>query len=301
MATHASFRFALLATLVALSSAVSTKITSSAGSLRRLGQKTVPPSGLEPTDPLETPNLTGYEPEEVLCMRKDKMQGWCKDWLMCIKKEASPEGTKDAVMKAWKPADCEQMCGKWPVTNKAEGTFLVQESKMNATATAVSSLFHLSAKSSTKDCMTSCANFQDSLAGCVAMIIFEPGKTASMGMPKDTIVKKPEPVCTMKDSPCKPTLEVEHQKCIGHKTKIILGDKKAKKLADDPVMMRCTKLSSDYKECKEAQCPQMDAQYVSVYASYTGGCMDQLNAYHAATNPDAGVAAIPGASGCTVH
>lgn len=48
-------------------------------------------------------------------------------------------------------------------------------------------------------------------------------------------------------------------------------------------------------------CPQLSENYLSHYHSFVGGCMDQLNAYWAATAPSAAAAAIPGAAGCTVH
>lgn len=37
------------------------------------------------------------------------------------------------------------------------------------------------------------------------------------------------------------------------------------------------------------------------YQSFVGGCMEQLYAYHTATDPDAGSAALPGSRGCSVH
>merc|ERR1719389_971908 len=74
---------------------------------------------------------------------------------------------------------------------------------------------------SQSNCLKSCENFQESLSTCVATIMFEPGKTAAMGIPKKD-GKKPAEICTKKDSPCMPDLEINHQKCLGHNTKRVL-------------------------------------------------------------------------------
>lgn len=212
---------------------------------------------------------------ELLCATREekdappKIEGWCKDWLSCIKQKASPEMTPAAVEAAWAPADCKEYCGKWPVVTKDAG----------ANTTSL-----LLAKSSLKggDCMTSCSNFKKSLTTCVATILFEPGHIATMnGGPSGLPEKDVPELCTAKDTPCMPDLTARYQRCIAR------GCAQLKALKAD--MDHCHK------------CPQQSDGYVSHYASFVGGCKAQLGAYHQATHPDAGDAAIPGASGCSVH
>jgi len=234
--------------------------------------------------PLDTPDLTPYNPTEVLCTLgrdkagKAKISPWCSDWLQCIKTKASPGGSPAEVKKAWGPAPCKEVCGTWPAMTPKEGgkkaAFLQGESE--------------------GDCVKSCENFQTSMSSCVSTIMFEPGKTASMGLKK----KGPAPaaICTRKDSPCMPDLEINHQKCLGHKTKKTL-DKQYK--IPDQVSQGCKLLKMNLEDCKG--CPQLAFNGQSEYAAFTGGCMDQLNAYWQATHPEAGKSAIPGATGCTVH
>lgn len=243
--------------------------------------------GLQMNPALETPDLTGYDPVDLLCSRggaagEPRVLSWCKSWLMCIKGKAAPAGDADAVMKAWSPADCKEVCGKWPVVSGKEGAagFLILRSNVS--------------KHGTADCMTSCANFQKSLSSCVATIMFEPGKLAVMGKPPAH--KPPAPkVCTQRNTTCLPDLPVEHQKCLAHKTREVIHGKKP----SEDVKNRCFRLAMDMEDCKG--CPQLGDNYQSKYHTFVGGCMDQLNAYWQATHPAAKQAAIPGATGCTVH
>jgi hypothetical protein len=245
--------------------------------------------------PLDTPDLTPYDPVEVLCsLGKDKsgepkIQPWCKDWLMCIKTKANPAGTPAAVKTAWGPADCKEVCGEWPAMSPKEGKKKLFLQDANSSAMGLIDMHTENA------CLKSCAKFQESLTTCVANIMFEPGKVAAMGIPKKG-GKAPAAICTKKDSPCMPDLEINHQKCISHKTKSVLdkGYKISDKISSD-----CKFIKMHMEDCKK--CPQLQEKYQSVYATFTGGCMDQLNAYHQATHPKAGKAAIPGAKGCKVH
>lgn len=235
-------------------------------------------SGAVLAGPLDTPDLTPYDPVEVLCGLgktddgKPKISPWCQNWLSCIKSKANPEGSPKAVRDAWSPAPCKEICGHWPATSPKEGSFL----------------------QASGDCLKSCENFQNSLSTCVATIMFEPGKTAAMGIPKPG--PAPAEICTKKDSPCMPDLAINHQKCLGHKTKKTLD--KGYKIPDE-VSQGCKMIKFHLEDCKK--CPQLQEGGVSQYAAFTGGCMDQLNAYHQATHPQAGSSAIPGAAGCKVH
>jgi hypothetical protein len=145
------------------------------------------------------------------------------------------------------------------------------------------------------DCLKSCGNFQSSLSSCVATIMFEPGKVANMGIPKQG-GPAPAEICTKKDSPCMPDLPINHQKCLGHKTKSVLD--RSYKIPDE-VSQSCKLMKLSMEDCKK--CPQLQDKFQSQYTAFTGGCMDQLNAYWQATHPQAGETAIPGATGCTVH
>merc|ERR1712061_51564 len=70
---------------------------------------------------LRTPDRTPYDPTMLLCQLgkdtegKPKIQSWCKKWLTCIKKASQPKMDAAAVLTAWKPADCREVCGEWPV------------------------------------------------------------------------------------------------------------------------------------------------------------------------------------------
>jgi hypothetical protein len=244
-------------------------------------------------NPLEVPNLTGYEPVEVLCGLgkaadgSPNVQGWCRNWVGCIQAKAQPAGDAAAVKSAWDPADCREICGAWPTTSKPEGTSLL--AKANQTAAGLLGL------KAGKECEASCKNFQESLSSCVATILFEPGKVNAMGLPKG---KAPAPPahCVEKDSPCMPDLPVQYQKCMVHKTKKALN--RDHKVAEEDER-RCNMIKMDMEHCKD--CPQAKGGFQSQYTAFVGGCMDQLNAYHQATHPQAKIAAIPGAKGCTVH
>jgi len=242
---------------------------------------------------LETPNLTGYDPAEVLCSLgktaegSPKVQGWCQDWLGCVKAKASPAGDAAAVMGAWAPADCREVCGQWPTLSAPEG----QGASLISKARRDSAALGLGAG---RDCLASCGRFQESLSTCVATILFEPGRVASMGLPKDEPAAPAH--CREKSSPCLPDLPIEHQKCIAHKTKKVLD---RSHVVPEETQRRCDMIKIDMETCKD--CPQSKDGFVSQYHAFVGGCMDQLNAYHQATHPQAGSAAIPGAAGCTVH
>jgi len=120
--------------------------------------------------PLDTPDLTPYDPVEVLCTLGKEVGGgpkispWCKGWLQCIKSKANPEGTPEAVMKAWSPADCREICGHWPTMTAKEGTGTPtgMQSKSfleGANASAAIGLINMHSKA---DCLKSCGNFQSS-------------------------------------------------------------------------------------------------------------------------------------------
>lgn len=226
---------------------------------------------------LDTPDITAYDATEVLCAKgktadgKPNVQGWCRDWVACVKAKAQPAGDAAAVRAAWKPAECKEYCGVWPVTSKPEGTKFLAMSKMLGSKT-----------NSTKDCMSSCTNFQESLTSCVATILFEPGKVAAMGIPDKSKPAAPAH-CTAKAG-CMPDLKIQYQKCIS----------KATSPGKD-----CQTLKASVSDCKD--CPQLGENALSLYHTYTGGCMDQLNAYWQATHPSAKEAAVPGAAGCAVH
>lgn len=77
-------------------------VGASAARLRRSGQQGLP-----------------YDYEEVICGYKGEKQGWCVDWLNCLKGKADADASK--VLEAWDPADCEEYCGRFPVTSPLEG------------------------------------------------------------------------------------------------------------------------------------------------------------------------------------
>jgi len=212
-------------------------------------------------------------------------------WLSCIKQKAAPQGDPASVMTAWGPADCREYCGTWPVTSGMEGN----SSRGAGNASRAASFLSLRA-SSRDDCLESCDNFQHSLSSCVATVLFEPGKVVAMGMPDGAAAKKSaSQICTSRNTSCMPDLPFEHQKCISARAGRVLGKTMSKETE-----MACERVKMDMEDCKD--CPQLSPEYTSHYHSFVGGCMDQLNAYWAATHPNAGPhAAIPGASGCTVH
>jgi len=247
-------------------------------------------------DPLAAPDNTGYDPVELLCTHKGKIQGWCQDWVSCIKTKAVPAGTQESVRAAWQPADCKEVCGEWPATTPAEGgaSLLARKSNITASQAAEAQMLGLKAQATMKDCQASCTKFQDSLSSCVAKLLFEPGQVATMGMPSGK--KKPAPeFCTKKDTSCLPDLPIRVQKCQSHETRKVLYNE----AIPDDKKRECTLLKSDLEDCKD--CPQLQDNYGSQYTTFVGGCMDQLNAYWQATNPTAKVHAIAGATGCKVH
>jgi len=223
------------------------------------------------------------------------VQGWCSSWLSCIHDAAQPACDKAAVLAAWRPADCREVCGKWPAMKLAA-------SPQNATqmtaapAPAAPTFTELAEFGGVADCVTSCSNFQNSLSSCVATILFEPGKVAAM---KPAEVAPPPGICMGNSTPCLPDLAIRHQKCISQRTAAVLGKSKASVASVASVASSCKALSDDLALCRE--CPQLADGYQSQYTAFVGGCMDQLNAYWQATHPSAGEVAVPSGSGCHVH
>lgn len=243
-----------------------------------------------------------FDPVEVLCAHGKEddgskhIQKWCADWLSCVKTSAVQDMSKEAVKNAWAPADCKEFCGEWPILTPAAASASLAMIGAGGAANISASTVAAARRqmgAGKRDCLDSCANFQDSLSGCVATILFDHGKLSNMGMP-DGEDSQPaaDEICTKRDSPCMPDLEVRAQKCIIHKSKKVID-------GDHKVPLECGMTKMHYEECKN--CPQLTQNYQTQYASFTGGCMDQLNAYHAAVHPGAGDSAIPGASGCKVH
>lgn len=144
------------------------------------------------------------------------------------------------------------------------------------------------------DCVSSCQTFQESLSSCVATIMFDQGKLS----PNNPLSgQKAAKICTQKDSPCMPTLSIEHQKCLRHRTAKVLDNSYT---VEDDAAEACRVIADNYEECKD--CPQLNDDYGSHYVAFTGGCMDQLHAYWQATNfYEAGDFALPMGEGCKVH
>jgi len=231
---------------------------------------------------LQNPSRVPYNPTTLLCQLgkdntgKPKIQSWCEKWVACIKTGSQPKMDAAAVLAAWKPADCREVCGKWPV---------MEEPKKKVALLQQHQQGFLAAESNSSDCMKSCQSMQNSLSTCVATVLFEPGKVQMMGLPDKKEKEKEVPAqCTGEHSPCKAELPVTYQKCMA---------------ASSSPAKDCKVLKSDMNDCKG--CPQMDAKYLTQYQAFVGGCMAQLNAYWQATHPKAGVAAVPGPKGCELH
>jgi len=158
-----------------------------------------------------------YDPVQILCTRgPGKIAPWCRKWLQCIREKASPTESPAAVMAAWKPASCKEVCGLWPVRSAS----LLQ--KPNASAAL--SLLDLHGMSR-GDCLASCNNFQKSLSTCVATIMFDQGRIAAMAGPPPA--KAPPAICEPQPlkglaSPCFPDLPIQDQKCLTHPTAKVL-------------------------------------------------------------------------------
>lgn len=243
-----------------------------------------------------------YDPEALLCAPGGKLQGWCRDWLACVKAKALPGMNASAVLDAWKPADCKEICGHWPTGgSESNAPSPALPSDRNAPSPASPLDANLLVNSfrlqndkparhnlrlpqvSDGDCLASCKNFQRSLSSCVSTILFEPGKLAGMAPQKQETSKLPSQ-CSARNTVCMPDLTIRYQKCLARAAK---------------PQKTCDVLKAHVDMCKD--CPQLGDNYVSHYHAFVGGCMDQLNAYWQATHPEAGLAAIPGASGCAVH
>merc|ERR1719469_1065515 len=107
-----------------------------------------------------------------------------------------------------------------------------------------------------------------------------------MGLPPATPTAVPALFCTSKDTPCMPDLPIRYTKeCVKLKTRAVLD---GKELPADKKRM-CKTMKDDLADC--GKCPQLANHAQSQYAAFTGGCMSQLNAYHAASHPSAGIAA----------
>jgi len=142
-----------------------------------------------------------------------------------------------------------------------------------------------------KDCMDSCGAFEESLARCLATILFEPGRIATMGGAPGSSGSEPflgapspamPPQCSGVGTNCVPDLPIQYQRCVSQKP-----------------LSQCALLKDHMDECKD--CPQLSENSLSEYHTFVGGCMDQLNAYWQATHPMAKTAALPRAGGCDVH
>lgn len=211
--------------------------------------------------------------------------------MKCVKEQASPAETPAAVMKAWKPASCKEVCGLWP----ARAASLIQKAN---TSTALTFLdLHSMAPD---ECIASCNNFQKSLSTCVATIMFDQGRIAAMaGKPpaKGPKICETQPETPLEPSPCFPNLPIQNQMCAKHRTAKILEPSYE---APEGVAQSCKLIAEQMDECKD--CPQLQGGYQTQYVAFTGGCMDQLNAYWTASNYGvAGEAALPSEQGCRVH
>lgn len=225
------------------------------------------------------PSNTGYDVIDLMCTFQDKEQAWCKDWISCIKEKAAPEGSPAAVMKAWKPAECEQYCGIYPVLNEPGGFIQANNTKGKF--------------ASHNACMDSCKKFQESLTTCISTVIFEPGKIATM---KGKKPPKEDAVCGT--STCMPSLAVDYQKCTLIKAGKVVGSSSGEK-KEPEVPGGCKQIRKDWDECKA--CNKYKELGGSKYTAFVGGCIDQLNAYYQASHPSAGAHAVPGATGdCTI-
>jgi hypothetical protein len=225
------------------------------------------------------PSNIGYDVVDLMCTFRDSEQAWCKDWITCIKEKAAPEGSPASVMKAWKPAECEQYCGIYPVLNAA-GFVQTNHSKVQ--------------HASHNACMDSCKKFQDSLSTCVATLIFEPGKISVMKGKKPA---KEDQVCGT--TTCMPDLAVNYQKCSLIKAGKVIGSSTGEK-KEPEVAGGCKQIKKDWDDCKG--CNKYKELGGSKYTSFVGGCIDQLNAYWQASHPQAGATSVPGATGdCKVH
>lgn len=230
---------------------------------------------------IPTPDLTSYDPNDLLCKRGDgRLLDWCKDWLTCIKSSAAGQGTPEAVLEAWKPAECAAMCNIVPLSMIS---ILGRSSKNDTSETLAGP---------TPECLESCENFKTSLSSCVAKILFEPGQVATM-MPAAPAAGAE--ICTIPETPCLPDLPIQHQHCVadGAAARAMGETLPSEREAE------CGQFETNMEDCKD--CPQVAGMYDSEYFNFVGGCMDQLNAYHAATHPRAQSAALPGATGCAVH
>lgn len=262
--------------------------------------------------PFDEPDTRPYDVVETMCNLGPKMHDWCKNWVECIEEKASPGNDADAVLAAWGPRGCKEVCGIWPVLAQLRGRTSLAEKKSTATAeehalvsqaseaaeaATVARLFGFASHANTAtrtDCEKSCNNFKRTLSSCVANMIFEPGKVAAMGKPKD---EKPGPeVCTAKDTPCQPNLELNHQKCVLQNVRVKQGGY----TMPDDIKRQCEIIKTDMDQCQE--CPQLSPGYSGAYTHYVGSCIDQLHAYYVATDPSAGNATIDmGETGCKPH
>lgn len=146
-------------------------------------------------------------------------------------------------------------------------------------------------------CVQSCENFKQTFSTCVSTILFEPGKLVNMGMGqrRDGGLRKSVPPACTGDTHCMPNLAVKYQKCKHYQTQKLLNPE-----LKVPVEMEftCPFIEADYEDCKE--CPQLGEQYLTQYAAFTGGCIDQMHAYRQATAPPDSNFGIPREAGCSL-
>lgn len=286
--------------------------------------------------------LDGFYPDEVLCQLGKDGNGntvffkWCIDWVQCIEKKAQPSGSPEAVLEAWEPANCHEICGLYPPPPPPTTTTVTTTTKAPTTTAqlaehvpleevaeaprvrrkvfcppwvapaecqriaAMANSFALknmtvlerekqtvalldTHRSNQQECLASCERFKTSFSTCVSTIIFEPGKLGGMGGLKKkespALRKKVPAVCTNPDTHCMPDLAIRRQRCIHHRTQAILNPNYH---APDEVRDVCPHVERDYEDCKD--CPQLNDDYQSQYAAFTGGCLEQMHSYHTATS-----------------
>jgi len=170
--------------------------------------------------------------------------------------------------------------------------------KMMRAKTNTSKVSLLDLSQSKTKCVQSCENFKKTFSTCVSTIIFEPGKLTNMGMPKKggNLRKKIPEVCTQEDTHCMPDLAIRYQRCKHHRTQSLLNPAY---VVPDDAKDSCHFIEDDYEECKD--CPQLSEDYLTQYAAFTGGCMEQMHSYRKAAQPLNAVSGIPRETGqCSI-
>lgn len=302
--------------------------------------------------------LDGFYPDEVLCTLGKDGNGntlffeWCINWVQCIEKKAQPTGTPEAVLKAWAPADCHEICGMWPpkppptttttvatTTTQAPTTTaqLVEEVRIDEMDETVEpehmeeivepprtrrkvfcppwvapaecqriadmansfalknqtimkritimkekrAVSLVDTKQRDSACLQSCERFKTTFSTCVSTIIFDPGRLGNMGGLKKQqgggLRKKVPEVC--KEEACMPDLPIKRQRCVHHRTQLVLNPDYN---TPEEVRDSCPHIEKAFEDCKD--CPQLNGDYQTQYAAFTGGCLDQMHAYYKATS-----------------